>query len=110
MHEESTNGGIQAQMATMGKKLDKLVKAMTSHSNALVQQVTQVKVCAICSHIDHTTKTCPMFSIVDQESSLINLSQHYHEEEPSPIYWPSQYQEEKPSLIYDHSYSCLSPS
>jgi hypothetical protein len=61
-----------------------------------------------CSHIDHTTKTCLMFSIVDQESFLINLSQRYHEEEPSPIYWPSQYQEEETSPIYDHSYSCLS--
>jgi hypothetical protein len=86
----------------MEKKLDMLVKAMTSHSNAPIQQVTQVKVCAICSHIDHTTKTCPMFSIVDQESFLINLSQQYYEDEPSPIYWPSQYQEEKPSLIYEY--------
>jgi hypothetical protein len=78
-------------MATMEKKLDMLVKAMTNHSSAPVQQVTQVKVCTICSHIDHTTKTCPMFSIVDHESSLINLSQHYHEEEPSSTYWPQQY-------------------
>jgi hypothetical protein len=78
----------------MEKTLDVLVKAMTNHSSAHVQQVTQVKVCAIFSHIDHTTKTCPMFSIVDQESSLINLSQHYHEQEPSSTYWPQQYQEE----------------
>jgi hypothetical protein len=103
IHEESTNGGIHAQMAAMEKKLDMLMKAMTSHSSAPIQQVTQVKVCAICSYIDHTTKICPMFSIVDQKSFLINLSQHYYEEEPSPIYWPSQYQKEEPSLIYDHS-------
>jgi hypothetical protein len=80
IHEESTNGGIQAQMAALEKKLDMLVKAMTSHSSPFVQQVTQVEVCTICSHIDHTTKMCPMLSIVDHESSLINLSQHYHEE------------------------------
>jgi hypothetical protein len=29
------------------------------------------------------------------ESSLINLSQHYHEEEPPPVNWPQQYQEEE---------------
>jgi hypothetical protein len=29
------------------------------------------------------------------ESSLINLSQHYHEDEPSSTYWPQQYQEEE---------------
>jgi hypothetical protein len=29
------------------------------------------------------------------ESSLINLSQHYHEKEPSSTYWPQQYQEEE---------------
>jgi hypothetical protein len=74
IHEECTNSGIQAQMTAMEKKLDMLMKAMTSHSSAPVQQVTQVEVCAICSHIDHTSKTCPMFSIVDQESSFINLS------------------------------------
>jgi hypothetical protein len=93
IHEESTNGGIQAQMAAIEKNLDMLVKAMINHISAPVQQVTQVKVCVICSHIDHTTKTCPIFSIVDQESSLINLSQHYHEEEPSSTYWPQQYKE-----------------
>jgi hypothetical protein len=73
-------------MAAIEKKLDMIVKAMTNHCSAPIQQVTQVKVYAICSHIDHTIKTCPMFSIVDQELSLINLSQHYHEEEPSSTY------------------------
>jgi hypothetical protein len=29
------------------------------------------------------------------ELSLINLSQHYHEEEPPPVNWPQQYQEEE---------------
>jgi hypothetical protein len=33
------------------------------------------------------------------ESSLINLSQHYHEEEPSSTYWPQQYQEEEPPPV-----------
>ena len=54
IHEESTSGGIQAQMATMEKKLDMLMKAMINHNSA-------------------------------PESSLINLSQHYQEEKPSPI-------------------------
>jgi hypothetical protein len=64
IHEESTNGGIQAQMAAMEKKLDMLMKAMINHNNA-------------------------------PESSLINLSQHYHEDEPSSTYWPQQHQEEE---------------
>jgi tetratricopeptide (TPR) repeat protein len=62
--EESTNGGIQAQMAAMEKKLDMLMKAMINHNSA-------------------------------PESSLINFSQHYHENEPSSTYWPQQYQEEE---------------
>jgi hypothetical protein len=33
------------------------------------------------------------------ESSFINLSQHYHEEEPSSTYWPQQYQEEEPPPV-----------
>jgi hypothetical protein len=36
-------------MAAMEKKLDMLVKAMTNHSSAPIQQVTQVELCAICS-------------------------------------------------------------
>jgi hypothetical protein len=67
IHKESTNGGVQARMAVMEKKLDMFVKAMTNHSIALAQQVTQVEVCAICSHIDHTIETCSMSSIADQE-------------------------------------------
>ena len=78
-HEESTNGGIRAQMAAIEKKLDMLMKAVINHISA-------------------------------PESSLINLSQHYHEEEPSSTYWPQQYQEKKPSPIYDHSYFCFSHS
>jgi hypothetical protein len=65
IQEESTNGGIQAQMAAIEKKLDMIIKAMINHISAL-------------------------------ESSLINLSQHYQEEKPSPI--------------YDHSYFCFSHS
>ena len=40
----STNGGTQPQLATMERKLDILIKAMTTHSIALVQQVAQVEV------------------------------------------------------------------
>ena len=89
IHEESTNCGIQAKMATTEQKLDMLVKVMTNHSITPVQQVTQVKVCnitqvevyAICFDIDHTIETCPMFSFADQESFPINWSQQYQEEE-----------------------------
>jgi hypothetical protein len=66
IHEEITNGGVQTQMATMERKLDTLVKAMTSHNVSPVRQIAQVDVCAICSHLDHTIET-PMSSIVDQE-------------------------------------------
>ena len=34
IHEESTNGGIQAQMVAMEKKLDMLMKAMINHNSA----------------------------------------------------------------------------
>jgi hypothetical protein len=67
MHEESTNGGVQTQMSTMERKLDMIVKAMTSHNFFPIQQIAQVKVCTICSHLDHTNEMCPMFSIVDQK-------------------------------------------
>jgi len=56
-------------MATMERKLDMLVKAMTTHNISPIQQIAQVEVCAICSHSDHTTKTCPMFSFIDQEQA-----------------------------------------
>jgi hypothetical protein len=79
IHEESTNDGIQAQMATIEKKLDMLMKAMINHISAL-------------------------------GSSFINLSQHYHKEEPSSTFWPQQYQEKEPSPIYDHSYFYFSHS
>jgi hypothetical protein len=68
IQEESTNGGIQAQMVAIENKLDMIMKAMINHNYAL-------------------------------KSSLINLSQHYHEEEPSSTYWPQQYQEKEPPPV-----------
>jgi hypothetical protein len=38
-------------MATMERKLDILAEAMTSHNIYLVQQIAQVKVCTIWSHV-----------------------------------------------------------
>jgi hypothetical protein len=67
IHEENTNGGVQTQMATMERKLDMLVKTMTGHNISHVRQIAQVGVCAICSHLDHITETCPMSSIIYQE-------------------------------------------
>ncbi|GLT53044.1 hypothetical protein SLA2020_263410 [Shorea laevis] len=56
-------------MATMERKLDMIVKAMTSHNISPIQQVQQVEVCAICSHSNHTTETCPMSPFADQEQA-----------------------------------------
>jgi hypothetical protein len=61
----NTNGGVQTQMATMERKLDMIVKAMTTHHMSPIQQIAQVKVCAICSHSDHTIETCFMSSFTD---------------------------------------------
>lgn len=56
-------------MATMERKLDLLVKALTTHKISHIQQIAQVEVCAIYSHSDHTTETCPMSSFTDQEQA-----------------------------------------
>jgi hypothetical protein len=53
----------------MERKLDMIVKAMTSHNISPIQQVQQVEVCAICSHSNHTTETCPMSPFTDQEQA-----------------------------------------
>jgi hypothetical protein len=67
VYEVNINGGVQNQMATMERKFDMLIKAMTTHSILSIQQIAQLEVYAICFHSDHTTETCPMFSITDQE-------------------------------------------
>jgi hypothetical protein len=69
VYEVHINNGVQNQMATMERKLDMLVKAMTSQNISPIQQIAQVEVCAICSHSDNTTETCPMSSFVDQEQA-----------------------------------------
>jgi hypothetical protein len=69
VYEVNRNNGVQTQMATLEGKLDMLVKVMTTHNISPVQQIAQVEVCAICSHSDHTTETCPMFSFTDQEQA-----------------------------------------
>jgi hypothetical protein len=63
------NGKVQNQMATMERKLDMLVKAMTTHNISPIQQIAQIEVCAICSDFDHTTETCPKSSFIDQEQA-----------------------------------------
>jgi hypothetical protein len=65
----NTNGGVQTQMATMERKLDMIVKSMTTHNISPIQQIAQVEVCAICSHSNHTTETCPMSSFTNQEQT-----------------------------------------
>ena len=54
-------------MATVVRMLDMIIKVMTTHSIDPDLQVAQVNVCAICSHFEHITETCPMFSFADQE-------------------------------------------
>jgi hypothetical protein len=49
VYEVNINGGVQNQMATMERKLDMLVKAMTTHGILPIQQIAQIEVCAICS-------------------------------------------------------------
>jgi hypothetical protein len=53
VYEVNINGGVQNQMATMERKLDMLIKAMTTHNISPIQQIAQLDVCAICSHSDH---------------------------------------------------------
>jgi hypothetical protein len=69
VYEVNGNNGVQTQMATLKRKLDMLVKVMTTHNISHIQQVAQVEVCVICSHSDHTTETCPMFLVTDQEQA-----------------------------------------
>jgi hypothetical protein len=69
VYEVNGNNKIQTQMATLERKLDMLVKVMTTHNISPIQQIAQVEVCAICSHSDHTTETCPMFSFTDEEQA-----------------------------------------
>jgi len=69
VYEVNGNNGVQTQMATLERKLDMLVKVMTTHNISLIQQIAQVEVCVICSHSDHTTETCPMLSFTDQEQA-----------------------------------------
>lgn len=69
VYEVNNNNGVQTQMATMEKKLDMIVKVMTTHNISPIQQIAQMEVCAICSQFDHTTETCPMSSSTDQEQA-----------------------------------------
>jgi hypothetical protein len=67
IYEVNGNNGVQTLMTTMERKLDMLVKVLTTHNISPIQQIAQVEVCAICSHSYHTTETCPMSSFTDQE-------------------------------------------
>jgi hypothetical protein len=63
------NNRVQTLMTTMERKLDMLVKVMTTHNISPIQQIAQVEVCAICSHAYHTTETCPMSSFTAQKQA-----------------------------------------
>lgn len=53
MYEVSAPSG--SQIATFEKKLDMLMKVMTTS-----KIVVRVEECDICSHTDHTSENCPM--------------------------------------------------
>jgi hypothetical protein len=54
VYEVNINDKVQNQMATMERKLDMLIKAMTTHNISPIQQIAQLEV-------------CPMFSFTDQK-------------------------------------------
>jgi hypothetical protein len=69
MYEVNTNSGVTNQMDVLQKTLSMLVNTMTIQNISLVQQAAQLQVCAICSHFDHTTQTCHLYSSADQEQA-----------------------------------------
>ena len=69
MYEVNLNGGSPNQMAVVERKLDMIAKAMSTQNISPSQQATQLQVCAVCSHFDYTTDTCPLYSFVDQEQA-----------------------------------------
>ena len=53
MYEVNLNGGSPNQMATMDRKLDKIVKAMALQNISSSQQAAPLQVCSICSQFDN---------------------------------------------------------
>jgi hypothetical protein len=69
MYEVNLNGGLPNQMAIVDRKLDMIVKAMALQNISPSQQAAPLQVCVVCSQLDHTTETCPLYSFVDQEQA-----------------------------------------
>jgi hypothetical protein len=46
VYEVNDSNGVQTQMAPLERKLDMLVKVMTTHNISFIQQIAQVEVCA----------------------------------------------------------------
>jgi hypothetical protein len=78
IQEESTNGGIQAQMVSIEKKLDMIMKAMSNHISTPESSLINL------SQHYH-----------EEEPSSTYWPQQYQEDEPSHVNWPQQYQEEE---------------
>jgi hypothetical protein len=76
-------------------KLDMLVRAMSTHNISQVQQVAKVEVCAICSHSNHITKTCPMSSFTEQEHANYVGQSNYPSSQEQPLFKYLQYMVEK---------------
>jgi hypothetical protein len=69
LYEVNSNGGSSSHMVAVDRKLDMIVKAMALQNISPIQQITPSQVCALCSQLDHTTETCPLYSSTDQEQA-----------------------------------------
>ena len=69
MYEVNTNSGMQNQMDVIQKTLNMLVNTMTTQNISPIQQDAKLQVCAICSHSNPTTKTCPLYLFANQEQA-----------------------------------------
>jgi hypothetical protein len=57
-------------MATMERKLDMLVKVMTTHNISPIQQIAQVEVCAICFHLQIRSKQIMWARIITLQRTI----------------------------------------
>ncbi|CAL9025913.1 unnamed protein product, partial [Prunus brigantina] len=96
-------------MAAMEKKLDILVKAMSSQNISQVQQVAKIEVCAICSHSNHTTETCLMSCFTDHEQANYVGQNNYHPKNNpySNTYNPGW--KDHPNFSWSNSQNMLNP-
>ena len=83
MYKVNPNGGSPNQLATMYKKLDMTVKAMTFQNISPSQQAAPLQVCVVCSQFDHTTETCPLYSFAGSRASKLCGTEQLSSQEQS---------------------------